>query len=490
MTRLYTWQECTELDAPTTRELYRRYVNGSQVDLLGLFEFGRDLAVSAEGMYITTASGRRVLDFTGGFGVLSHGHNHPRILAARAEFQRQARMEVHKNFISQYVAGLSHNIARLLPEDLDISYFCNSGAEAVEGAVKLAYKFHQGRRQHVLHSDISFHGNLLGAGSITAAPERHFSFPGIPNVASFPYDSIEGVRREVERLRRDDGESDVYAVVLEPFSASSIVACSDEFLVELRRLCTDEGIVLVFDEVYTGWAKAGPLFFFMKSDVVPDVVAMSKALGGGKSSISCYTAREPVFRAAYDNVSGVTMHSTTYNGFGEECITAIEAINVVVDDDYVGRAHRIGGRLGRGLREIAERHPDLVREVRGEGALYGLVLNAEAGPVVRAAANVAPGAIFDDENFFDKLVASAVVAELYRAHGVLTFFRSNREIVLVVSPALVATDGELDCFVDALDRTLAVGKLNLVARFARDYLSAKASGSRIAEPVRRLIGHG
>ena len=490
MTRLYTWQECAELDATTTRELYRQYVNGSQVDLLGLFEFGRDVAVSAEGMYIATASGRRVLDFTGGFGVLSHGHNHPGILAARAEFQRQARMEVHKNFVSQYVAGLSHNIARLLPEDLDVSYFCNSGAEAVEGAMKLAYKFHEGRRRYVLHSDISFHGNLLGAGSITASPERQFPFPGIPNVVSFPYDSIEGVRREVEKLRRDDGESDVYAVVLEPFSASSMVACSDDFLVDLRRLCSDEGIVLVFDEVYTGWAKAGPLFYFMKSGVVPDVVAMSKALGGGKSSISCYTAREHVFRAAYDNVSDLTLHSTTYNGFGEECVTAIEAINIVVDDDYVGRSDRIGSRIGRGLAEIADRYPDMVDEVRGDGALYGLVLNAETSPVVRAAANVAPGAIFHDAKFFDKLVTSAVVAELYRSHDVLTFFRSNREIILVVSPALIATDDELDYFLDALDKTLAVGKLNLVARFARDYVSAKASGSRLAEPVRKLVGHG
>ena len=490
MARLYSWQECVELDAPTTRELYRQYVNGSQVDLIGLFEFGRDLAVSADGMYITTASGRRVLDFTGGFGVLSHGHNHPRVLAARTEFQHKNRMEVHKNFISQYVAGLSHNIAQLLPEDLNISYFCNSGAEAVEGAVKLAYKFHQGRRKYVLHSDISFHGNLLGAGSITASPERQFPFPTIPNVASFRYDSIDSVRRQVQRLRRADGESDVYAVVLEPFSASSIVACSDRFLAELRRLCTDEGIVLVFDEVYTGWAKAGPLFFFMKSSVVPDVVAMSKALGGGKSSISCYTSREPVFRAAYDNVSDVTQHSTTYNGFGEECITAIEAINIVVDDDYVGRSRHIGSRLGRGLTELRERHPDMVREVRGEGALYGLVLNTDTNPALRAAANVAPGAIFDDERFFDKLITSSVVSELYRSHDVLTFFRSNREIVLVVSPALIATDGELDYFLDALDKTLAVGKLSLVARFARDYLSTKVSGSRLAEPVRRLIGHG
>ncbi|MCP4229564.1 MAG: aminotransferase class III-fold pyridoxal phosphate-dependent enzyme, partial [bacterium] len=93
----------------------------------------------AEGMYIFTDDGRKVLDFTGGIGVLNHGHNHPRILAARRAFMDEKRAEVHKNFLSRYIAGLSHNIAALLPDELKISYFCNSGGEAAEGAVKLAY---------------------------------------------------------------------------------------------------------------------------------------------------------------------------------------------------------------------------------------------------------------------------------------------------------------------------------------------------------------
>jgi putrescine aminotransferase len=126
----------------------------------------------------------------------------------------------------------------------------------------------------------------------------------------------------------------------------------------------------------------------------------------------------------------------------------------------------------------------------GEGALYGLVLNSETGAAFKAALDVAPGAIFDDERFVEKLVASSVVSELYKTHGVLTFFRSNREIVMVVSPALIVTDDELDRFLDALDRTLAEGRLSLVSRFARDYLSTKVSGSRLAGPVRRQLGHG
>ena len=113
------------MDVASVQDLYRSYVSSAHVDLIGSFGFGRTLASKAEGMYIYTTDGRKILDFTGGVGVLSHGHNNPRIVNARIEYQTQQRMEIHKNFLSQYVAGLSYNIAQLLPDDLQISYFFN-----------------------------------------------------------------------------------------------------------------------------------------------------------------------------------------------------------------------------------------------------------------------------------------------------------------------------------------------------------------------------
>ena len=106
-------------------------------------------------------NGEKVLDMTGGIGVLSHGHNHKRIIDARIRFQNKNKMEVHKAFLSQYVAALSHNLSTMLPNDLNVSYFSNSGAEANEGAIKMAYKFHDGSKKTILHSDISFHGKTL-----------------------------------------------------------------------------------------------------------------------------------------------------------------------------------------------------------------------------------------------------------------------------------------------------------------------------------------
>ncbi len=471
MAELITLDECERMTTDQVHDLYRRFVSRSQVSLIGSFGFGRDLVDHAQGAWIHLRDGRRILDFTGGVGVLSHGHNHPRILEARRRFQESRRMEVHKNYFSPYVAALSHNLAALLPGDLNISYFPNSGAEAVEGAVKLAYKYHRGRRGTVLHTDIAFHGKLLGAGSLTASPEIHFAYPQIPGTDTFRYDDLDSFLLALDRHTTPNGESDVYAVAIEPFSASSLRECSAEFLHEVRRLCTERDIVLIFDEVYTGWGKTGALFHFMHHPgLVPDIVTTSKSFGGGKASISGYIAREPVFRAAYDNLSDATLHSTTYYGFGEETATALEAVAVAVEEDFPGRARALGARLTEGLDRIAARHPRLVHAVKGAGALHGVFLNP--GPDIPDRLRAAlPTSVAKDPQVVSKLLTGAVVAALYREHGILTFFGSNRLIALIVSPPLVAQDDEVELFLNALDEVLDQGATRLVTGLLREKVS-------------------
>ena len=465
--KLYGWEDSLGLDIKSVQELYRDFVNPGQVELIGSFGFGRTLAQSASGIRIRTQDGAEILDFTGGIGVLNHGHNHPRILAARRKFQEQQRMEVHKNFLSPLVAALSHNIAQLLPEDLDISYFCNSGAEAVEGAVKLAYKYHGGKRQRILHTDISFHGKLLGSAGLTGSTEVTFEFPTIPGIDKFKYGDIDSLQESVNRHRQPDGTSDLYAIIVEPFNAQTLRGCSTEFLQALRSVCTENDIVLIFDEVYSGWAKTGELFHFIGHDVVPDIVTMAKSMGGGKASIAGYTARKPVFLQAYGNLNHAIIHSTTYNGFGEETATAIEAINITIEDDYVGRSKRIHQQLNSGLRQLQDKYPDFIAEVRGSGALNGLLLNDELLPGLKSALSFMPVDLLNDDTFMAKLTTAAVISELYNEHSILTFYGANREVPLIISPSLITEPADIDTLLDALDKTLAVGRLKLVLKFAR-----------------------
>ncbi|MFC4586663.1 aspartate aminotransferase family protein [Sphaerisporangium corydalis] len=480
MPELIGIDECESLTAQQVHDMYGKYVSRSQVSLMTSFGFGRELVERAEGMWIWTRDGRRILDFTGGVGVLNHGHNHPRILAARRRFQERRRMEVHKTYFSPYVAALGHNLAQLLPGDLNMSFFPNSGAEAVEGAVKLAYKYHKGKRHRILRSDIAFHGKLLGSGGLTAAGQNRFGFPTIPGIGVFTYDDLASVREAVAAARRPDGRCDVYAILVEPFSASTMRFCSEEFLRGLREICDAEDIVLVFDEIYTGWGKTGSLFYFTRHPgLVPDVVTTSKTFGGGKSSISAFVAREPVFRKAYDNLTDSLLHSTstTYYGFGEETATAIEAVNIAVEDDYPARAREIERVLAPGLDRIRKEHPEAVAEVRGAGALYGIFL--DGGPkILDLVARIAPAGLARDPNFRIKLITCAVVDALYRDHDIYTYYTLNGRNPLVAAPAAVAEPADVEYFLDALDQTLAKGLTRLVSRFVREKVAPRwPSGS-------------
>lgn len=473
MTQLITVESCEELTARQVHDLYRKHVNRSQVSLMTSFGFGRELVERAEGAWLWTRDGRKVLDFTGGVGVLNHGHNHPRILAARKRFQERHRMEVHKTYFSPYVAALSHNLAELLPADLNMSFFPNSGAEAVEGAVKVAYKYHGGRRSTILRADIGFHGKLLGSGGLTGT--GGFRFPEIPGVVRFPYGDLDAVRTAVAAARTARGGCDVYAIIVEPFSASTMRSCSEEFLRGVRELCDAENIVLIFDEIYTGWGKTGSLFYFMRhAGLVPDVLTTSKSFGGGKSSISAYVAREPVFRKAFDNMADSVVHSTstTYYGFGEETATAIEAVNIAVEDDYPRRARDIERILAPGLRRIQKEHPDTVADVAGAGALFGVFL--DGGPrILDLATRLAPRGLLADPRFRIKLITCAVVDALYRDHGIYAYYTLNGDNPLVAAPPLVVEPADVEYFVDSLDATLAKGLPRLLTRFVKEKVAPR-----------------
>ena len=204
MKKLYKTEDIKKLKIDDVRQLYKKYVSPSQTSALGVFGFGKDIIENAKGNWLYTQNKVKILDFTGGYGVLNHGHNHPKIIKARINFQNENRMEIHKNYLSQYTAALSANIANLLPEDLNKVYLPNSGAEANEGAIKIAYKYFNGKKKYLLHSDISFHGKLLGTGSISGSPESNFKFPGLTDTDKFEYGNIKSVK---EKIFSENGSS-------------------------------------------------------------------------------------------------------------------------------------------------------------------------------------------------------------------------------------------------------------------------------------------
>ena len=466
--KLFNYHDCLNLNISQIKKSISKNINSSQVKLISSFSFGNEVPLKAEGVFIQTNK-RKVLDMTGGIGVLNHGHNHPDILKVRKLFSETKQMEVHKNFFSKFLVGLVNNLSYILPSDIKYFYFPNSGAEAVDGAVKLAYKYHNGKRDYILHSNISFHGKLIGAGSLTASNETSgFDFQKIKNTRSFKYNDFKSLEKLVKKLMKNN-KSNIYAIIVEPFSGQTCKELSNNFLNNLRKICSKNNIVLIFDEIYSGFCKTGKIFNFQRvKGLTPDIVTFSKSFGGGKASISGYGIKEKFHKEAYDNMFDATLHSTTYYGFGEESVSAMEAINIMIRDRYEEKSLRNGILIKNNLKNLKEKYTDLIGEFRGSGSVFGIKFNNKnLLKIIQDKLYLIPNKFFKDKFFADKLIAASIIEELYFKYSILTYFAINEDIIFKISPPVIIKKKEIDYFFDSLDKCLKYGLYKLIIKFLR-----------------------
>jgi len=451
----YKLEDAEKLPPRAKNLLMRRYVNPGMVKLFGLLGFEEVWASSAEGMYITLNDGRRILDMTGGNGVLGLGHNHPRILSVREKIAREKRLEICKAFLSPYVAALAADISSLLPEDLDYSFFCNSGAEAVEGALKTAEKCYGGSRKGLIYTDHSFHGKTHAAMSVSSLDESRSYFQLLEQCYRVPYGSINAFKEMIEKHRQD-----VCAFIVEAIHGTRIIFPPEGYMREVRDICTKNEVVLILDEIYTGFGRTGYWFAFEAEGIVPDIVCYSKAFGGGKASIAGYTVRRPIFLRAYGSTKDCMMHSSTFSGMTEECATAIEALNIFKEEGLIEKSRKLGGYLGERLSALKIKYPERVNDVRGRGLLWGIELKPVFG-LNRISKNI----FSEDNQTLASLTGAIVLAALFGRYNLLAYLGFTRRNLIVFSPALIVNREELDKAVSVLEEVLKTPWPVLISSF-------------------------
>ena len=370
---LYSFNQAFNLDTKEIKKLYRDYSNIKLPDIYYKFSFGKKIFSNAKGSFVYDKRKKKYFDFTGGLGVANFGHNHPKILKARINFQKNNYLEIHKSYLNRFLAAASANLSKILGNNLQYVFFCNSGAEANDGALKISYKYFEGKKKLVLCSDRSFHGKTIGAGSISAgdnfvAGSSRFSFQKIPGVIKYKFNNIKDLRKTIAK-----NKNNIYAIFIEPFSCSTLTETNKEFLIEANKLCKKNKILMVFDEIYSGFGKCGYDFYFKKYGVKPDIITLSKSLGGGKSSISAYVTSKKVFSKSYGSLAGSLLHSTTYNSLAEECATVIESTNLLNDKKLMKNLSELDIIIKRKLNNLKFKYPDIISEIRGSGCHYGLI---------------------------------------------------------------------------------------------------------------------
>ena len=342
----------------------------------------------AEGAHLYTVDGRDVLDFGCGIGVTNLGHRHPRVVAAVHE---QVDKLWHTSVTSLH-PGLVHAAQRLVdvtPESLTQAFFCNSGAEAVEAAIKLSRR-HTGRTDIIAFRG-GFHGRTYGALSLTASNSRyrHKVGPFLPGVhhVRYPYClrfCTHGPHEECpiasgEEIRRlfltEVAPDDVAAIVVEPIQGEGgYIVPPDSFLPALRSICDEHGIMLVVDEVQTGFGRSGRMFASDYTGVQPDIMCVAKAMGNGLP-IAAIVARHSVMNSWLPGE-----HGTTYGGNPVACAAAIAVIDTMVEEKIPQRSAALGATVMARLREFQKRQPTLV-DVRGRGLMIGLEFMRDGKPL-------------------------------------------------------------------------------------------------------------
>jgi predicted acetylornithine/succinylornithine family transaminase len=368
--------------------------------------------VKGRGMFVWDSHGKRYIDFVGGIAVCSLGHCHP-ALAKAICVQAKKLIHVSNLYYIQPQAELAALLAQVVPKTIEKFFFCNSGAEAVEGAFKLAVK--HTKRQRIVAMEESFHGRISAALGATWKVSYRKPFEAlIPKIFDFvPFDDLDAAERAI-------GEQTA-AVIVEPVQGEGGVNVpSDDYLPGLRKLCDERDVLLICDEVQTGMGRTGKWFACQHWGVEPDEITMAKALGNG-FPIGCMGAKAEVM----DSFSPGD-HASTFGGNPLACAAAKAVVQTTQKLKLPQRAAKTGEYFKKRLEDLADKHR-CVQDVRGLGLILGMELTTK-----QAAEN-------------------AVVKA--RERGFL--INCTAEKVLRFVPPLIVERGQIDQLVETLDKILA-----------------------------------
>jgi putrescine aminotransferase len=371
---------------------------------------------SGEGSIIRNIYGDEYVDCLGGYGIFSLGHRHPEVVAAVKD--QLDRMPLHSQYlVNPITAEAGRRLAEVLPGKLKRTFFCNSGTEAVEGALKLA-RLHT-KKSGFVSTENSFHGKSLGSLSVTGRSVFREPFrPLLQDVTFVPYGSAAAIGKAIGQ--------DTAAVILEPVQGEGgVIVPPDGFWPEVREICSRRGVLLIADEVQTGLGRTGALFGVNHWNVVPDILCLAKALSGGVIPCGSFSTTDEIYAAFHDNPM---WHSSTFGNNPLAATAASMAIEITVRDRLSERSARLGASLLTRLKSLQAKHPRVITEVRGKGLLLGIETRNES--------------------------TGAALAERLYGKRILVAYALNKPEVIRIEPPLNIPEELLDRLVSALDDSL------------------------------------
>jgi ornithine--oxo-acid transaminase len=413
-------------------ELHARYLNPQRPRMLHAIGFDK-VYERAEGAYLYDAEGRRYADFLSGFGVFGVGHNHPVVRKALHDVL-DAELASMVQFDCALLPGLLAERLLTYAPGLDRVYFCNSGTEAVEAALKFA-RYATGRSR-ILYGDHAFHGLTMGSLSVNGATEFRSGFNPLLPDTRVPFGDLNALETELRK-------GDVAALIVEPIQGKGVAIAPPGYLAGASKLLRNHGALLICDEVQTGMGRTGRFFAYQHDGVDPDIVTVAKTLSGGFVPVGATMARGWIFDKVYSSMDRVLVHDSTFGSNAAAMAAGLATLAVIEDEQLVANAERTGDALTRAIQDAADRY-EMLADVRGRGLMIGMEFGKPAALKLRTSWNMLQKARRG-------LFAQMVVVALFQRHRILTQVSGDHMEVIKLLPTLTIGGDEVQMFADALD---------------------------------------
>jgi ornithine--oxo-acid transaminase len=411
-------------------DLTSQYLNPQLPRMLHAIGFDR-VYERAEGAYLYDTDGHRYADFLAGFGVFSVGRNHPVVRQALRDLLDAEPADLVQ-FDTPLLPGLLAERLLAKAPGLGRVYFCNSGTEAVEAALKFA-RYATGR-QRIVYCDHAFHGLTTGSLSVNGSAEFRRGFDPLLPDSVIPFGDLEALEAELR-------QGDVAGFLIEPVQGKGVAVSPPGFLPAAQALLHKHGALLICDEVQSGIGRTGRFFAYQHDDVEPDIVTVAKALSGGFVPVGATLAKAWIFDKVYSSIDRVLVHDSTFGSNAAAMTAGLASLAVIEDEHLVENAERTGAALREALQLLVDKY-ELLAEVRGRGLMIGLEFGRPRSMRPRAAWNMLQAARRG-------LFAQTVVVALFQRHRILTQVSGDFMEVIKLIPPLTIGDAEVDLFRDA-----------------------------------------
>jgi ornithine--oxo-acid transaminase len=419
--------------------LLSEYINPQMAKVLKILGFD-PVYVRGLGAHLWDDRGNDYLDMLSGFGVFAVGRSHPKVKEAIRQYLELDSPNLVK-MGTQLLAGLLARklVEEFAPRGLDMVFFCNSGAEAVDGALKFAHAFT--RRRKFLYCDHGFHGLTLATLAINGCREFRSDYEAVlAGGTELPFGDTARLETELSRC-------DVAALVVEPVIGHGIFIPPDDFLPRARELCTRYGTLLIADEVQTGFGRTGKLFACEHWNVVPDIMTLSKSLSGGYCPIGAILYPRKVHERVFSSLDRCMVHSTTFGQNDLAAVCGLATLEVIREEGLVENSARMGAYLLDRLRSLAEKY-ELIREVRGRGLMIAIEFGQPRSLTLKTGWKMMHGINHD-------LFCQSILMPLITDHHILAQVAVHDKDIIKLIPPLVLDQTDADRFIRAFDQVLA-----------------------------------